>query len=60
MKIRSSWLDKLGEIYFLSTKRDKEILRLRLDGLTYQAIGNRFKLSRQRTHQICNQKLGGK
>lgn len=59
-KIRSSWLDKIGGRYFLLTKKEKEIVRLRLGGLTYRAIGAMFKLSRQRAYQICNQKLGVK
>jgi len=33
-------------------ERDEEILRLREEGNTLQAIGDRFGLSRQRVHQI--------
>jgi len=32
--------------------RDKEISDLRLGGETYQKIANKFKISRQRAHQI--------
>jgi len=38
----------------IRAERLAEMMRLRDEGLTYEAIGGRFGLSRQRVHQIIN------
>lgn len=37
-------------------ERNKEIARLRENGLTYKTIAQKYNLSRQRIHQILNTK----
>lgn len=50
-----SKLDDLISNYKAKQKRDSEIVELRNQGLTYQAIGDRYGLTRQAIFMICQQ-----
>jgi transcriptional regulator len=55
-----SKLDDLISNYKAKQKRDSEIVELRNQGLTYQAIGDRYGLTRQAIFMICQQFEGDK
>ena len=38
-------------------KRDAQMLAMREEGMTYEAIGKEFGLSRQRVHQIVQREV---
>ena len=46
-------LDDLIGDYKEKYKRDSEIVRLRKQGMTYKAIGDKFDLTRQAVFIIC-------
>jgi len=46
-------LEQIVSNYKAKYKRDSEIVALRKQGLTYQAIGDRYRLTRQAVFIIC-------
>lgn len=48
-------LDDLIDDYKAKYNRDSEIVRLRKQGMTYKAIGDRYGLTKQAVFIICQQ-----
>ena len=55
MEVIMSKLNDLIANYKAKYKRDSDIVALRNQGLTYQAIGDRYGLTRQAVFIICQQ-----
>jgi transcriptional regulator len=55
MEVTMNKLDDLIINYKAKYKRDSDIVELRNQGLTYQAIGDRYGLTRQAVFIICQQ-----